>query len=217
MNTSTSDPSKLSLCAATNVEDMVRLERLVWPAEIRASHESFRSRLTHFPQGVIGAYVAGRLVGLSTSMRVNWSRGEDLKSWETVTDNGLIRTHQPDGNALYVVSIGAEKLSHIPGIGAALIQGQIALGERLSLDHIVLGSRVPGYRDWNMANGGSLADYLSQTNEDGLILDPLLRFFTRQGLAIQRAISGYMEDDPESLNYGVIMSRALRVPPVASR
>jgi hypothetical protein len=196
---------------------MLRLERCVWPAEIQASHESFSSRLAHFPQGVIGAYVAGRLVGLSTSMRVTWSPGEDLKSWETVTDNGLIRTHRPDGNALYVVSIGAEKLSHVPGIGAALIQGQIALGQRLGLDHIVLGSRVPGYRDWNMANGGSIAEYLSQTNGDGLILDPLLCFFTRQGLTIQRTISGYMQDDPESLNYGVIMSTALRVSPVTSR
>jgi hypothetical protein len=165
---------------------------------------------------VIGAYVADRLVGLSTSMIIAWAPGEDLKSWETVTDNGMIRSHRPDGNALYVVSIGAEKLSHVPGIGAALIQGQISLGQRLGLEHIVLGSRVPGYRDWNRLTGGSLAEYLSQTNGEGLILDPLIRFFTRQGLTIQRTIHGYMQDDPESLNYGVIMFRALRTPPPTS-
>lgn len=210
MNNPVSSHNELRLAAASDVDEMVRLERLVWPPEICASHESFSSRLAHFSPGVIGAYVEDRLVGLSTSMMITWTPGEVLESWEAVTDNGTIRSHRPGGSALYVVSIGAEKLSNMPGIGAALIQEQVSLGRRLGLEHIVLGSRVPGYRDWNKLTGGGLAEYLSQTNEAGLSLDPLIRFFTRQGLTIQRTIHGYMQDDPESLNYGVIMSKALR-------
>ena len=55
-------------------------------------------------------------------MMIAWAPGGDLISWETVTDNGTIRSHRPDDNTLYVVSVGAEKLSHVPLISAALIQ-----------------------------------------------------------------------------------------------
>ncbi len=212
MNNPVSNQNELRLSAANDVDEMVRLERLVWPPEICASGESFRSRLAHFSPGVIGAYVEDQLVGLSTSMMITWTPGEVLKSWDAVTDNGTIRSHRPDGNALYVVSIGAEKLSNIPGIGAALIQEQISLGQRLGLEHIVLGSRVPGYREWHKSRSASIAEYLSETDKDGLTLDPLIKFFTRQGFSIQRTISEYMENDPESLNYGVIMFRALKAP-----
>lgn len=209
MNDTASNNNQLRLGAVSDVDEMIRLERLVWPTEIRASREAFLSRLAHFSAGVIGACVANRLVGLSTSMMITWAPGDELKSWESVTDHGMIGTHRPDGTALYVVSIGAEKSTNLTGIGAALIQAQVSLSQRLGLKHIVLGSRAPGYREWRNTTGGSIDEYVLQRGKDGLSLDPLLRFFTRQGFSIQRTISEYMENDPESLNYGVIMFRAL--------
>jgi len=192
-----------------NVEDMLHLERCVWPSEIRASKEAFASRLTHFAPGVVGAYVQGQIVGLSTSMRVNWNPSESLGSWEGVTDHGMIRNHQPSGNSLYVVSIGAENFVGIRGVGSALIQTQIALGQRLGLEYIVLGARVPGFRDWKVVESGDVSEYLSHTDSRGLPIDPLIRFFTRQALTVQRIVPNYMENDPESLNYGVVMFKSL--------
>ena len=196
-----------------NVEDMLSLERCVWPSEIRASREAFAGRLNLFAPGVAGAYVANEIVGLSTSMIINWNPDESLGSWEGVTDHGMIRNHKPTGNSLYVVSIGAERLASVRGVGSALIQTQIALGQRLGLEYIVLGSRVPGYRDWRGSGSGEVTEYLSQTDSHGLPIDPLIRFFTRQGLTIQRIVPNYMENDPESVNYGVVMFRPLQRKP----
>lgn len=194
-----------------DVEDMLCLERCVWPSEIRASKEAFASRLTHFAPGVVGAYLKGQIVGLSTSMLVNWNPYESLGSWEGVTDRGMIGNHQPNGNSLYIVSIGAENFVGIRGVGSALIQTQIALGQRMGLEYIVLGSRVPGYRDWKVLESGDVTEYLSHTDSQGLPIDPLIRFFTRQLLTVQRIVPNYMENDPESLNYGVVMFKPLAI------
>jgi len=194
---------------ANDIEEMLRLERRVWPLEIQASREAFRSRLSRFAPGVVGAYARERLIGLSTSMIITWRPGLPLQSWESVTDNGLITNHQGSGDALYVVSIGAERSPHTRGLGAALIQEQISLAQRLGLTHIVLGSRVPSYRAWRESSGGTIEEYISMTGHDGLSIDPLIRFFSRQGLTVQDIAQDYMESDYESLNCGVIMSRAL--------
>lgn len=41
--------------------------------------------------------------------------------------------------------------------------------------------------------------------EDGQPLDPEIRFYTRCGLKPAKVVRNYMEDDPESENYGVVM------------
>lgn len=199
----------LKLGNDNNVDEMLGLERRVWPPEIQATRESFQARLTRFPEGVVAAYARDRLVGLTTSMIINWRPGASLESWEVVTDTGSIKNHQAGGDSLYIVSIGAERSPDTPGIGAALIQEQISLGQRLGLTQIVLGSRVPGYHAWRESHGGDIDEYISKTSDDGYSVDPLIRFFSRQGLAIQRIVPDYMKSDHESLNYGVIMSRAL--------
>ena len=199
----------LRLGEANDVEEMLRLERRVWPPQIQASHAAFQSRLNRFPAGVVGAYARNQLVGLSTSMIITWSPDLSLESWEAVTDNGSINNHQDGGDSLYIVSIRAERSPDMPGVGAALIQEQISLGRRLGLTQLVLGSRVPGFRAWRESRGGAIDEYISKTDDRGHSIDPLIRFFSRQGLTVQRIVSDYMESDHESLNYGVIMSRAL--------
>lgn len=131
-------------------------------------------------------------------------------SWEEITDNGWIKkSHDPNGNTLYVVSIGVSPLVSRRGLGTTLLEAQKKLTCELSLKYLVLGSRVPEFAAWHRQNPHSataIQQFLETKNQKKESLDSLIRFYERAGLKIIKIVSNYMGDDPESENYGVIMS-----------
>ena len=185
-----------------DLDNVIELENKVWPPGTRSSREKFESRLKIFPEGFFLAYDNENLIGVSTSQIIKYD-GSTIESWERITDYGFIRTHNSKGNALYVVSIGAISRS---GGGSALIQAQKELVTKLNLDFLVLGSRIPGYNSYcNEQEEVSIEEYVQLKRENGEILDPELRFYTRNGLSLKEIKANYMEDDKESRNYGAIM------------
>lgn len=185
-----------------DLDNVMGLENKVWPPGTRSSREKFENRLRRFPEGFFLAYDERNLIGVSTSQIIKYD-GSTIESWERVTDCGFIRTHNPNGNALYVVSIGAISRS---GGGTALIQAQKKLAKKLNLDFLVLGSRIPGYDSYCKDQVEMpIEKYVKLRREDGELLDPELRFYTRNGLSLREVKANYMEDDRESRNYGAIM------------
>lgn len=187
-----------------DLNDVSSLESEIWPQGTRSPKEKFKSRLEVFPEGFFLAYHGDELIGASTSEIINYNILSPPISWEAITDNGYIsRTHNSNGNALYVVSIGAKSRS---GGGSLLVNAQKELTKKLNLDCLVLGSRIPGYDSYIKDNGEvSIEDYIELLRHDGQKLDPELRFYTRNGLELLKIVTNYMEDDRESRNYGAIM------------
>jgi ribosomal protein S18 acetylase RimI-like enzyme len=187
---------------ADEMNEVVRVEREAWPEEIRAPRNKFKSRMETFPKGFLGIYVDGELAGVSTSQLIKYPN-EKLTSWEEITDNGFItNSHCRGGNALYVVSLGISGKYRGMGLGTQLLNSQKDLTKYLELDSLVLGARVPEY---NKKKNIKPEDYVVLKRDDQELFDSELRFYNRAGLEILRIVSNYMEDDPESLNYGVIM------------
>jgi len=186
-----------------DLDNIVKLENRIWPEGTRASREKFESRLKIFPQGFLLALKNGSLIGSSTSEIISYTSKNPPTSWEEITDNGYIKNHNPNGNALYVVSIGAISRS---GGGSALINAQKDLTQKLNLKFLVLGARISGYDEYCRKNGDvSIKKYVKLKREDGELLDAELRFYTRNGLRITKIQENYMEDDKQSRNYGAIM------------
>ena len=187
-----------------NLNEIVELENEIWPEGTRATRDKFESRLKLFQQGFFLAYKNGNIIGASTSEKIDYNPLNLPKSWEQITDNGYIKaTHNPEGNAIYVVSIGAKSRS---GGGSALVKAQKKLVEKLGLKYLVLGARIPGYNDYTIKKGEiSIEEYVQLKRDDGEILDSELRFYTRNGLKLIKIAPNYMEDDNESKNYGAIM------------
>jgi len=188
------------------IEDLgkvIELENEIWPEETRASKEKFQSRLKIFPEGFFLAFDNGRLIGASTSEIIFYNPKNPPTSWEAITDEGYIRNHNPNGNALYVVSIGAVSRS---GGGSTLINTQKNLTQKLNLRFLILGARIPGYNTYCQKNGNiNINDYVKLKRGDNQLLDPELRFYTRNDLTLFKIMPNYMGDDKESRNYGAIM------------
>lgn len=195
---------KIRNAKENDLDEVIRLENEIWPEGTRASREKFESRLKIFPQGFFLAYKNGGLIGVSTSEIIFYNPENPPTSWEGITNNGFIeKTHNPDGNALYVVSAGAISRS---GGGSALISAQKNLIQKLNLKFLVLGARIPGYDEYCRTMGNvDIDQYVKKTREDGQLLDPELRFYTRNGLKIFKIMPDYMGDDKQSGNYGAIM------------
>lgn len=185
------------------LDEVIKLENLVWAKGVRADKNKFKSRLKIFPEGFFLAYNQNKLIGVSTSEIIKYNTSNFSSSWEKITDNGYILTHNPKGNALYVVSIGAISRS---GGGSFLINAQKNLAKKLDLKFLVLGSRIPYYNSYCLKRGEiNVEDYVFLRRNNGELFDPELRFYVRNGLKITQVISDYMKDDKESRNYGVIM------------
>lgn len=186
-----------------DLNEIVELENKIWPEGTRATRDKFESRLKLFQQGFFLAYKDGNIIGASTSERIDYDPSNPPTSWEKITDNGYIKAHNPEGNSIYVVSIGAESRS---GGGSALVQAQKKLVEKLGLKYLILGARIPGYDEYIIKNGEiPIEKYVQLKREDGELLNSELRFYTRNGLKLIKIMPNYMEDDKESRNYGAIM------------
>lgn len=185
---------------------VAKLEKEVWPAteSLQAPREKFELRAKIFPEGflLISTPELG-LAGVSTAEIINYDPEHPPISWEEITDNGWIKnTHDQKGNALYLVSVGAKSGF---GVGTRLVQEQISLAKKLNLNYLVLGARIPGYHEYHKNNPSvSIEEYLALKNNFEPY-DPEIRFYSRCGLKVIRIVPNYMEDDPESENYGAIM------------
>jgi len=186
-----------------DINKVVELENKIWPEGTRASRNKFESRYKIFPQGFFMASKNNQIIGASTSEIINYDINHPPISWEHVTDNGFIeKSHNPNGNALYVVSIGAISRS---GAGSALLGTQKKLKQKLNLQFLILGARIPGYDSYCNKNGEiSINDYVNLKRGNGELLDSELRFYTRNGLKLSKIIPNYMEDDKESRNFGAL-------------
>jgi hypothetical protein len=195
--------------SAEDLKEVEVLEKRIWPEDTRAPLEKFESRMEVFPEGFFVAHNQKEMIGASTSQIISYDGSSGLNSWEEATDNGWIKnTHNTQGNALYVVSVGSISRS---GGGSALLQAQKELARKLKLEYVVLGARIPGYDSFcKEQKETTIEEYVKLKREDGELLDPELRFYTRNGLNLKRVMPNYMEEDTESRNYGAIMDLMLK-------
>lgn len=204
----------IALDSATNIppnnkneflNDVIKVEKSAWPPELQASREKLESRMAIFPQGFIVAKIDNKIKGVTTSQITNYDLSTD-KTWNEITDNGTInKTHNPNADSLYVVSVGVSSDSQGKGIGGKLVAAQIELAKKLNLKRVLLGARVPGYNQYCADNKEvSVEDYLKLKDEKGEAVDSEIRFYERQGFTPVKVISNF-ESDVASGDYGVVM------------
>jgi ribosomal protein S18 acetylase RimI-like enzyme len=198
---------ELSVRPATiaDMDEIMRVEEEAWPAEIRAPRDKFINRMRYFPAGFFVGLRDGRIMGASTSEIINYDSSNPPDKWEGITDNGWItKTHNPLGNALYVVSIGVSPDWRCKGLGSKLVQAQKNLTSEIGLDCLVLGARCPEYHKPEF-DSIPVEQYVNLRREDNKLRDMELRFYEGNGLKVIKPVPQYMDEDPECRHYGVVM------------
>lgn len=190
------------------MDGVMDVENNSWPPELVGERSRYESRMEIFPEGFISALEGGKTKGFTVSEIVNYDP-DTKKTWDELTDSGTFkRSHNPEGDSLYVSTVAVSNDAQGRGFGGKLVDVQKELVRRLGLKRLFLGARMPGYDDYCKENGDiSPEEYvkLKKETKNGLeAVDPEIRFYERQGLHPTKIVPNFEPDEP-SRNYGIVM------------
>jgi len=125
----------------------LRMEEIAWKKTgiTPIDQDTFESWLEIFPEGCLASYNSqGVLVGLVASQICTFDPHNSThtqKSFDQATDKGCLRkSHNPTGNALYIVTNSA---TH-PGSGYKMMSALCALATSLGKQYCLGSCRLPG-------------------------------------------------------------------------
>jgi ribosomal protein S18 acetylase RimI-like enzyme len=187
------------MASMTDVTDIYNLEKKVW-GKTGATKQMIESRLSIFPEGSSVAIEGGKIVGVVFFEIINSKNS--FKSWYDYTDNGLIKkSHNPAGDKIFGIDLSVSNDYTGHGLGTDLLLKVADYSIKNGLKGGLLGGRMPYYYKYKDIKP---SDYIKLRGDDGRLVDPELRFYTRAGLEIAKVIPNYFED-PESNDYGVLL------------
>jgi GNAT superfamily N-acetyltransferase len=162
----------------------------------------FRHHLEVFPEGQFIALDGDRVVGLTVSARTQYDPQQPpMESWWESAGRGWLR-HDPLGEWLHGVEsvVHPDYRSH--GVGGRLMAARFAVAQALNLRGMVAGSAIIGYAQVN--ESVSVEAYVRGV-VSGVYFDANLSKQIRKGFRPLTPIPGFLDDEPETRGYGVLM------------
>ncbi|MGD6942020.1 GNAT family N-acetyltransferase [Cytobacillus gottheilii] len=172
-----------------------------FPSDLWWSEEQLKSHIHHFPEGALCIEVDGELAGSLTGLMINFDPDHPYHTWKEVTDHGYIKSHDPNGDTLYIVDISVKPKFRKLGLGKMLMEAMYHIVIQLNLKRLLGGGRMPGYH--LLAEKLTPDEYIAEVVR-GNYKDPVISFLLRCGRKPIAVCENYLEDN-ESLNYGVLM------------
>ena len=105
----------------------------------------YQSQLSTFPEGQICIEDDGKVIAAAQSLIVDYDKFGDRHTYNQITGEGLITTHNPDGNTLYGLDVFVDPDYQGLRLGRRLYDARKELCYRLNLKRIIAGGRIPGY------------------------------------------------------------------------
>ena len=194
-----------------DVPDLVILSREVYGARAAWKSRELFMHQERFPEGQLVAEIdaddgatlgLSPIMGMAVSLVVDSGRWPPGARWREVTDRGRLTTHDPGGDILYGAGLAVHPRTRGRGMARALYAAREALLERLDLDVIRAGARIPGYGA--VADRMSAEEYVREVVE-GLRSDPTLSFQLGMGFQVVEVVSDYLATDRESRGWAAII------------
>jgi hypothetical protein len=185
-----SDIPKIVKLQEESFADLAKIGNIWHPNELH-------SHLNIFPEGQLVAELNGMIVGSATSLIVNLVPPYAEHTWNDITGNGMLTTHNPKGDSLYGADISTHPNVRHKGIGHKLYQGRKDVAMKFNLKRMIAGGRLYNYCDY--ANKLSALEYAMKVVNCELH-DLVLSFDLINGFNFIKILPNYL-DDARSLNY----------------
>ncbi|MGR3219883.1 MAG: SDR family NAD(P)-dependent oxidoreductase [Candidatus Anammoxibacter sp.] len=181
-----------------DLSDLLQMENECWTKPLRSSPETIRQRIERFSEEHFVYELNGRVVGVIYSQRIQSI--EDLKA---VNFRNVSSLHSAQGNITQLLALNV-----LPAFK------HLALGDKLltfilshcftekSCKMVVAVTLCQNYGKYAHL---SMEEYFRSCDEQGLRLDPILRFHECHGAKIEKLMPGYRPEDTENQGYGVLV------------
>jgi hypothetical protein len=189
------------------IKDFIRINEEVWappiPQDVVWTHEMMEQQLVNCPELLYCTFVEGQMVGTVTAIYVDEQDALNSTSWKSISGNGTLSTHKKNGNTAFGIDLSIPPKFRGLGISDQLVKKSFLISGILSNKKgVYLGSRVPSFHKHSKTM--SIEECVFGKNRDGKTVDWEIRMYQKDGFKVKKIVPDYMED-PESLNYGVLM------------
>ncbi|MCB1668053.1 MAG: GNAT family N-acetyltransferase [Pseudomonadales bacterium] len=167
-----------------------------WP------EKKYRAQLAVFPEGQIGIEDHGKIIAAAFSVIVDYEKFGDHHTYDEITGDAYLTTHDPQGDVLYGVDVFVSPAYHGMRLGRRLYEARKELCQSLNLKSIVAGGRIPNYQGY--ANEMSPQKYIEKVKKKE-IYDPILTFQLSNDFEVKRVLKDYLPEDEESKGYATLL------------
>lgn len=167
-----------------------------------------------FPEGqlVVVHRTRSEIMGFAVSLLIDSGKVGIQATWDEITARGHLTTHDArSGDVLYGAGIAVHPRARGMGVGRRLYLAREAMAERLGVDRIRAGARIPGYHTVSQE-----LDPFSYVDEvcRGVRRDPTLSFQLHMGFRVLGVALNYLPPDEESRGHAAVVEwRGRRVLP----
>lgn len=158
--------------------------------------------INKFPEGQVGLKVDNVLAGCALSIIVDYTKFDNKHTYKEITGSYTFNTHTNDGNKLYGIDVFIRPKFRGLRLGRRLYDYRKELCEKLNLEGIVFGGRIPNYHEYSSLM--SPREYIDKVRKKE-VHDPVLNFQISNDFHPRTILKGYLEGDKESNEFAVLL------------
>ncbi|WP_175988632.1 GNAT family N-acetyltransferase [Bacillus sp. Marseille-Q1617] len=189
----------------SDFDELIRIQQRAFPPpfpeELWWDRDQLENHIKHFPLGALCVEIDGQIAGSMTGLIVDFHSSRPDHTWDEMTDEGYIRTHNQNGNTLYIVDLCIDPDFRGYKLGKVLMNAMYEIVVHLHLHRLLGGGRIPTYHKFSHLF--TIEEYVKKLTA-GEYKDPVITFLLQCGRTPLKAVKGYL-DDEESCDYGLLM------------
>lgn len=166
------------------------------------TRHQYMTMLKTFQEGQICIVDNEKVVAAAFSLVVDYDKFGNEHTYDEITGNAYLTTHDPNGDVLYGVDVFVDPDYRNLRLGRRLYEARKELCESLNLKAIIAGGRIPGYKHYR--DEMSPQKYIEAVRRKELY-DPILTFQLSNDFEVRRVLKEYLPEDKESFGYATLL------------
>ena len=189
------------------LEDYLSLKKAIKEAYsgITAAHwkkKSIDKLLEIFPEGQLCVLVDGKVAACALSIIVDYAKFGDNHTYPQITGNDTFSTHDPEGDVLYGIELFVHPKFRGMRLGRRLYDARKEICENLNLRSIIVGGRIPNYKDYS--DELTPRQYINSVKLKE-IYDPTLTFQLSNDFHVRKIIRNYLPEERAPKEYATLL------------
>ncbi|MCC5600905.1 type I polyketide synthase [Nostoc favosum] len=195
----------------SNLEDLLALNNLeveCWSEHLQASPQEIRRRIEELPDAHCVLEIGDRIVGVVYSQKI--SSTDLLKN---TTWKNLPSLYTKQGTIVQLLGINILPEMQQQGLGDQLLEFMLQwCSLKGGIESVVGVTRCKNYVNHS---DGSFEEYIQKRNDQGQLLDPILRFHESHGATITGVLTNYRPEDTDNQGKGVLIEYKIHHRPIS--